>query len=163
VEACLLPFDMSLFTDTVEKTKSSFSGIVDAPGQLGNAAVEGTQKAVMGIIQTWIQNHPTWAWFMGHPLISFGLLIVAFFLLRGLLGAIAHFIEKLWIIVLRAPMQLGAWLINASWGKLNKQASTVSQEPNPHHELAAIVERLEATRIEQDELLKQVKTILEKV
>jgi type IV secretory pathway TrbD component len=154
---------MSLLTETVEKAKASFSDIVGAPGQLGGVAVEGTQKAVTGLIQTWMQNHPLWAWFISHPLISFGLILVMFFLLRGLLGAIVHFIEKLWIVTLSAPLKFGNWLLSASLGKLKQQAVPASNEHSTHQQLTDLVTRLEAMQTEQDELLKQVKTILEKV
>jgi hypothetical protein len=153
---------MNLLTETVEKTKASLSGIAQAPGQLGNAAVEGTQKAVEGMIHTWMKNHPVWAWFASHPLISVGVVLVAFFLLRGLIGAIAHFVEQLWIVILRLPMKLLNWLLNSSLGTLRKSAEpSLPQRSSQQQELAMILDRLEAIQLEQDELLKQVKTILE--
>jgi type VI protein secretion system component VasK len=114
-------------------------------------------------IQDWLLDHPFGNWLLSHPLWAIGLVLIALLLLSGLFGAIAQLTQTLWIVLLRSPVVLIGWLVAGiillvkapfrSPGKL-PAAETKQQR------LAEILDRLDALKQEQDNLLQEAKQIL---
>jgi hypothetical protein len=122
---------------------------------------EAPQRAIVTTIQAWMQTHPTIAWILTHPLISLGLAFVVIVLLRGLLGAIARLTEHVWLVVLRAPMQLASWLFGVVLQVFYKPTPPPQAEtPTQQQRLAILLDRLDALKQEQDELLREVRTVI---
>lgn len=120
------------------------------------------QRAIVTTIQTWMEAHPLIAWLLTHPVISLGLVLVIVVLLRGLLGAIARLTEHIWIAVLRAPMQLASWLFGAVLRLFHQPVPPPQVEtPTQQQRLALLLDRLEALKQEQDELLREVRAVIE--
>ena len=66
---------------------------------------EGIKRAVLEMSQDGLTRHSIAAWLISHPLWALGGLLVSFVLLSGLLRAIAQSTERLWMILLRAPLK----------------------------------------------------------
>lgn len=121
-------------------------------------------------IRDWLNAHPTGYWLVTHPLWLLGLILISLLLLSGLFGAIAQLTQKLWLLVLQAPLALARWMFTATFDLFTmllrgQGKSTPPQLPNQqaHNQQARLTElltRLEILKQEQDELLKEVKTIL---
>jgi hypothetical protein len=73
---------------------------------------EGIKRAVIEMGQDGLMSHSITAWLLSHPLWALFFVLVLFFLLSGLLRAIAQSAERLWIVLLRAPLQFGRWSLN---------------------------------------------------
>jgi hypothetical protein len=116
---------------------------------------EGIKWAVFRMGQDGFMGHSVTAWSISHPLWALGGLLVSFILLSGLLRAIAQSTERLWIILLRAPLQLGRWVLNQvlRWLKLP------IAKPD-HNQLYEKVARLEQLQQEQQQLLQEIKTLM---
>jgi urea transporter len=123
---------------------------------------EGLQRAFESMLQSWFEEHPIPAWLAAHPWVTVGLILLLILLLRGLLGAIARLVEQIWLAILRSPFVLGGWFLKLGSSLFNRPAFA-SPESNPltqQQRLATILDRLETLRQEQDDLLKEVRTIL---
>ncbi|HEY9826057.1 MAG TPA: hypothetical protein V6D19_11450 [Stenomitos sp.] len=70
---------------------------------------EAIQHAVMNLFQSWQLDHPILGWGLSHPVWLIVIGAVAVFLLWGLLRAIAQLTEKVWVMLLRAPLRIGQW------------------------------------------------------
>lgn len=116
---------------------------------------EGVKRAVFEMGQDSLRSYSVTAWLMSHPLWALACLLVLFFLLSGLLRAIAQSTERLWIVLLRAPLQFGRWSLNQvlRWLKL----PIAKPEGNPLYEK---VTRLEQLQQEQQQVLQEIKTLI---
>ena len=108
---------------------------------------EGIKWAVFEMGQGSFMGHSVTAWLLSHPLWALGGLLVSFVLLSGLLRAIAQSTERLWIILLRAPLKLGRWGLNQVL-RLLKLPIAKSDD----NELYKKVARLEQLQQEQQQL-----------
>jgi hypothetical protein len=135
---------------------------VQLPGGLGDVVSDGLQTAVGGAVQGWMQQHPTMAWIVTHPLLSAMIGLVLLLLLRGFLDAIARLTERVWLAILSVPLRLMKGLISLStqlWNRspANPSAISPSTQPQP---LIALLDRLDALKQEQDEVLDAIRTHL---
>ncbi len=97
---------------------------------------------------------------MSHPIWGLGFVFLSVFLLWGLLRAIAQFIEKLWLIVLRSPLNLGRWLLKTLRRLFNDHRAVSDSEETPTPQIDEIAERLERLQEEQKQLLLDVKLLI---
>lgn len=140
--------------NTAAHTKSSAS-------QLGTTFTTGPRHAVETLIQQWMQEHPLLAWFLTHPLITLGVLLVALVVLRRLLGVTVQLTETLLLTILRSPWLLGRWLVSVATGFFNRPVTMlVESQVSQQQRLAALLERLEAIKQEQDALIQEVRALL---
>lgn len=113
--------------------------------------------------QAWMATHPVVAWIMSHPLWAIALFFLALLLSWGLLGAIARLIQQVWFLILQAPLKLLQWLFN-NLLKVFSRRALKAEEPTAleqrEQRLLETLNRLEALRHEQEELMQEVKTIL---
>ncbi len=107
-----------------------------------------------------MDGHPFWAWLVSHPFWSLGLVFVVLVLLRGLLGAIAHFVEQVWLAILRSPLVLSKWLLGLGTKSFHLAIAEKREGDAKQQRLTEIVNRLEMLKQEQSELLQEVKTLL---
>lgn len=116
------------------------------------------------LISDWLQDQPQIVWSVTHPLLSIGIVFLIFFLFWGLLKAITSLIEKMWMLLLKAPFILMKFLVKL-WFPSYKNIPGSTPKNLTGQELQnrsqIIVHRLEELKIEQDALLKELKTILE--
>lgn len=159
-----LPHEVSETMGTIapvaEWAKASLTGMAQIPGNLGGAAVTKVQTTIADMVNTWMLNHPYTAWFVAHPLITAGLVVVLLIVLRGLLGAIGQLTERIWLAILRLPITLTKWFLVLGTRLFNRATLPQPEQPSTHQQLSALIDRLEALKQEQDELLQQVKAIL---
>jgi len=148
------------------QTTASISDLGSTASKLPQQAVEATSQRWITMfetmIETWMQNHPVVAWFLNHPIISVVLLLVLIVLLRGLLSAIARLTERIWIAILRLPVMVVSQSMGAITRLFNRPriAATTDEEETSQKRLTFILERLDTLRQEQDELLQEVRTML---
>jgi hypothetical protein len=130
--------------------------------QVADSVIAKLQESIGTSVQGWIGAHPIAGWFVTHPLWSLAGLVVILLLLRGLLGAIGRLTESLWIALLRVPMRLGWGVMRMAmrrWqptpAKLDLAAPLSKRE-----QMAYLLQRLEALHQEQDQLLRDIASIL---
>jgi len=116
---------------------------------------EGIKWAVFEMGQDGFMGHSVTEWSISHPLWALGGLLVSFVLLSGLLRAIAQSVERLWIILLRAPLRFGRWVLN----QLFRLLQLPINEPDQNL-LSEKMERLEQLQQEQQQLLQEIKTLM---
>lgn len=133
-------------------------------------------------IWDWLNQYPVLYWLTLHPIWLLVTLVTLLFLLSGLLGAIARLTERLWLAILRSPITLIRWIWRGSLFLLSRlftakstAAPSVSVKSSvvtlgaasltpgaltSQDRLTEVLNRLEALRQEQDELLREVKLLL---
>lgn len=129
-----------------------------------NNSINGLLDSLTAPLQDWLSQHPLLQWFVSHPLWLLIAMLAALFLLSGLLRAIAGLTEKLWLALLRLPFILfqtvwrsSLFLLLRPFEKPTVASLTASPAPD---RLTEILNRLEALRQEQDELLQEVRSLL---
>lgn len=120
--------------------------------------------SLMAPVQDWLSRHPILLWLVIHPWWLLVAILVALFLLSGLLRAVAGLTEKLWLALLRLPILLGQWVWRGTLFLLRRPFTKPVVLPvnpvNPPDRLTEVLDRLEVLRQEQDALLKEVKSLL---
>jgi hypothetical protein len=127
------------------------------------------EHAVSSYFSQWLGQHPYFAWSIGHPLLSLGLVLIAIFLLWGLLKAIGRGVEQIWIFLLKTPFKLLQPIFRPIWGSIwrimgHTKDSGSSRSLKPiGGELSArseqIIDRLHALNQEQQSLLQELATL----
>lgn len=133
--------------------------------QLHQTVGKGVVSAMNDSFQTWLNAHPTIDWTVNHPLWAAGVVLIAIFLLWGLLRAIAQFIEQVWVAILRSPLLLIQWFFGLSRSTYQRVIAApkempVEPEPNLEHRLTDLLNRLETLQQEEADVLQEVKTLL---
>jgi hypothetical protein len=153
-------------TETAINTKTSLDGTINGTIQrterMGNAFGEGIQSAVVGSFQDWLATHPMLAWLITHPLYALAIGLLLLVLLWGLIGAIANLVQQAWSALLHAPLKLIRWTWRSSVNllKVNALPKATPLESDKNQRLADLLNQLEAIRLQQDQLLEEVKAIL---
>lgn len=119
----------------------------------------GLQGTLTQPMADWLQAHPLLAWGIDHPLWTLAGLFVVLLLLSGLLQAIARFTEQIWIWILRSPVLLIQWLVAIGLRWMQRKPAAPIATPKQQR-LTVILQKLEAMRQEQEELLKEVRALL---
>lgn len=118
-------------------------------------------------VQNWLGQYPVFLWLWTHPLWLVLLVLLVLFLLSGLLRAVAGLTEKLWLALLSLPVTLVRWVWRGSLFLLSRpfaskpvmQSSLLHSSVDSADRLTEVLDRLEALRQEQDELLREVKLL----
>ena len=141
---------------------------------------QAMQGAIDKMIQDWLVDHPILGWGMTHPLWALGVVVALLFMSGGLLKAIAHLTEQLWIDLLRLPMRVVQWGLaqffpwwkpksdstistqNSASAGLHEQTSKQNHNGslNANQPLYEIMVRLEQIQQEQALLLQDIKALL---
>lgn len=129
-----------------EKMRETATFPLHKAGSLSDALTANVQNSV----QAWIDVHPIFAWILLHPLWSMGIAIVVLWLAFSLLTALVDATAQLISSILKLPL--------TGFKRLLLPRRFV--KPDSSQQLMEVLDRLEALRQEQDELLKQVKTML---
>jgi Fe2+ transport system protein B len=129
-----------------EKMKETATLPLHKAGSLSDAITANVQNSV----QAWIDIHPIFAWILLHPLWSVGLAILVLWLAFSLLTALVDATVQLISPILKLPF--------TGFKRLLLPRRFV--KPDSSQRLMEVLDRLEALRQEQDDLLKQVKTML---
>lgn len=138
--------------------------------RFSNNIFTGFLDSLIAPVQDWLNQYPLLLWLTTHPWWLLATVLLILFLLSGLLRAIAGLTEKLWLALLGLPVTLVRWIWQSTFFLLSrpfasKPAIAQSNLVNPpifnsQDRLAEVLDRLESLRQEQDELLKEVKTLL---
>lgn len=133
--------------------------------------MQGIQNAAIAMSQDWLSEVSLIGWGVAHPVWAIGGLAVLLFLLSGLLRAITQLAEKLWIALLRSPLNLIRWMFT-KLRQFFKIEDTVPVSMNkstkhPHYsynetQVWERISRLEEIQKEQIQILKEVKALLNK-
>jgi urea transporter len=129
-------------------------------GRLSNSLADGILSAATQPVEAWLTEHPLLLWLVTHPVWLFIVALLSILLLVGLIRAIGHLTEKIWLVLLRLPLQLVRWFL-IQLSKLLKIGfiKTVAQS-NQQQRLAEVLSRLEVLRQEQEALMQELKTML---
>jgi hypothetical protein len=114
---------------------------------------------VVDVAQNWLMSRSLTIWLISHPIWGLGFVFLVIVVLGGLLRSLTQFIEKLWGIVLRSPLNLGRWLLKKVLRLFNYRTVEAASPEIPAPQLDEIVERLERLQEEQKQLLLDVKTL----
>jgi hypothetical protein len=133
---------------------------------------DAMQRAVADVFQDWLVAHPLIGWEITHPLWSIGLGLLLLFLFWGLLNAIGRLTERLWVTLLRMPLQLGQWVgqrlfrfIKLPSKVLSSKVLTIAPEPispGKHKTLQDTLLQIEQLQLEQIRLLQEIRQALTK-
>jgi hypothetical protein len=167
-QAIAQPIDRAktTLTETADNARTSFNGTIDETmqrtEQIGSVFGGGIQGAVIGSLQDWLATHPMLAWLITHPLYTLGIGLLLLVLLWGLIGAIANLVQQAWSALLHAPLKLIRWLWRGSINLLTAATlpKATTPESDKNQRLADLLNQLEAIRLQQDQLLEEVKVIL---
>lgn len=126
-----------------------------------NQVATNRVQAVFGsAVDQWLDVHPVLAWFVHHPFVTAGLVLLLLLLLQGLFGAIARFSERFWLSLFQSPLKLGRWFFGMGAKSLKFVASREPTASDRQTRLTAILDRLEVIRREQETLLQELKSLL---
>lgn len=143
---------------------------------LNQNLISGLWDSFTAPIQDWLSQHPLFFWLATHPWWLVAATLAVLFLLSGLLRAIAGFTEQIWIALLRLPIVLISWLwqgtllllrrpfqakptvVPSHLGNTPLLSSQPSEQPD---RLTQVLDRLETLRQEQDQLLQEIKALLQ--
>jgi hypothetical protein len=118
-------------------------------------------QPVINSIQTWLTHHPLMSWIFNHPFWAIALFLLTLLLSWGLLGALARSVQQLFFWLLQAPLQLLRWLFSLVFKGWRPKESPALAEPD-RQRLTVALDRLEALRQEQDQLMQEVRAMLTK-
>jgi len=121
---------------------------------------DGLQSALLNPVQTWLAEHPLIAWLVAHPLWALGLLVLGILLLAGLWSAIARLTEGFWLTLVGLPFQLVSWLFTTVTRVLVRRWAKPVPQAHPDR-LTEIIGRLETLQTEQEDLLAEMRQLLE--
>lgn len=90
------------------------AGAEEIRRSLLNSTTSSIAQAIVGPVRVWLTEHPALAWWVGHPLWSLILVVVAIALLVGLFGAVGRLTENIWLTLFQAVFTLVRWVAIAS-------------------------------------------------
>jgi hypothetical protein len=127
--------------------------------------LNGLPTVLTQAAQHWLTTHLNVEWLMANPLASFGLVCLVIFLGLGLLSAIAHLTESIWLFVARLPWQVMRWLLGliAKIWQIPVTRLTVwpfSKGSDSSDRIAEILTRLTTLQKEQDQLTQELSHLL---
>lgn len=107
-------------------------------------------------------------WWVAHPFVLVIAVVVLLVLAQGILGLVSNVIKRLLLLIVKSPYLLLQWLLSKSSKSLklppmtlppglNRKAGTAD---NLQERLLTVLTQLEATKQEQDRVLKELKSIL---
>ncbi len=124
------------------------------------------EHAVSSYFSQWMGQHPYFAWSIGHPVFSLGLVLIAIFLLWGLIKVIGRGIEQIWLFLLKTPFKLLQPIFRPIWGSIWRILGHTEESGSPQSlkpsgsELSQrseqIIDRLHALNQEQQSLLTEL-------
>ncbi|TVQ08486.1 MAG: hypothetical protein EA368_11680 [Leptolyngbya sp. DLM2.Bin27] len=120
------------------------------------------QSVLLGPVQSWLAAHPLVGWLVAHPLWTLGLALVALLLFAGLWSAIARLTEGFWLSLVKLPFQLSGWIFAAVSGLLVRRWAKPTAVVAEADRVSEIIGRLETLQTEQESLLEEMRTLLEK-
>jgi len=177
-------------TIVVDNIKPATDQTVDTITENTSTAIEKHLSTFMNKqlhgVRGWIDSHPvmSWAtqvlvWGISHPILSVIMIISSIFILRQFIKALSQFIQQIFLYTLQAPFKFGQFILGLClkpFGYLPFIGNTLKQSegnvlalntsipasvsPNNKERLAYILNRLEAIRQEQNQLLQEVTAIL---
>lgn len=103
--------------------------------------------------QGWMAEHPLTGWFITHPLSSLTLVVLFLILFWGLLGFIGNLTQKLWGLILGAPIKAIQTLF---------QQLLQIRPKEPESEVQEIMQKLQDLHQQEVELLKKLQAQLPK-
>jgi hypothetical protein len=116
------------------------------------------EHAVSSYLSQWMGQHPYFAWSIAHPVLSLGLVLIAIFLLWGLIKAIGRGVEQIWLFLLKTPFKLLQPMFRPIWGSIWRRIGhTGDSELSARSE--QIIDRLHALNQEQQSLLQELATL----
>lgn len=123
-------------------------------------------------LASWLAQHPTVAWLIGHPWLSASVtLILLIFLIRFLVAIyrlVINTIDRLWLGIIRSPFLLLKWVFGGEFKPKQQSNSmqTINEQltANPiedgdranHQELKLINERLDLIQQQQQQILEEI-------
>ena len=130
-------------------------------------AIHGLQTALTQSTQHWLTTHLNGEWLLAHPLATFGLVCLVLFLGLGLLSAIAHLTESIWLFVARLPWRFMRWLLSLIAKIWRIPVARIALGRNPKtpdrgDRVTEILTRLTMIQKEQDQLTQELSHLLAK-
>ena len=174
-------------TTATNQAIERFTGVTESAIKIGgnwsDRITQTVQNAISPRIAEWINSHPALVWLLNHPLISFGISLLAIFIIWGFLQIVSDLAKTICLFILRSPFKIvkSIW----SFGRKSafvKEELTVNQtspsnyylrnnltftkhlnhQMNDQDRLTHIWNRLEEIKQEQSQLLQVAAEIIQK-
>ncbi|MDZ8106770.1 MAG: hypothetical protein RM338_14290 [Nostoc sp. DedQUE12a] len=126
----------------------------------------------MDNVKLWVDSHPviSWSlkfldWGIDHPVFGLIIFLIVIFLIWQLFKIFARLIEKGLLATLTAPFNLVASLFKFSFKPLsflgkNSKEALLSNYQDKQDKLSKLLNRLEAIKQEQDNILQEITAII---
>lgn len=126
-------------------------------------------RVVSNYFSHWLNAHPYLVWLSAHPLVSLGLCLLTILSVWGLIRAIGHGVEQIWLLLLTTPLKLLQPILRQIWRWVRRlvghnktsddrlDAQSISAPTTDR--IATIVDRLHSLSQEQQLLLQELSTL----
>ncbi len=121
-------------------------------------------------IEQWIEQgadaYFNLAWWVAHPLVMVVAVVVLLVLAQAVLGLVSNIIKQFLLLFVKSPYLLLQWLLAKSSKSLDmptmslKSPRQSGKKGDLQDRLLTVLNQLEATKKEQDQLLKELKELL---
>jgi chemotaxis protein histidine kinase CheA len=145
------------FEAIAQRWHAASATVLTQADQWSDRLSESLQTSLAAIPQQWVAEHPVLIWLVGHPLWTLGLSLLSLVLFMGLIRAIARSAGNAWFATVDAPYTLGGQVLNRVNRVAHQPNATASQD-----ELVQLLNRLEAIGREQNQILRQIATLVGK-
>jgi hypothetical protein len=143
----------SLVDQTVHRAGDLSSGVIDSLFQRSTTA-----------LQVWSSQHPIAGWFLLHPLVSLVTLVLSISLIWTLMALLGQLLQQTWLTILKAPLVVLLWTGRQMMRWMQDAIARPKSPPVALPEgdrVTDILSRLEHIRQEQDDLMQELKALLE--
>jgi hypothetical protein len=140
-------------SEAADKTKLALDATLHKAEQLSSAMANSVQEVISTSVQMWMTEHPAIAWIVTHPLLAIILILFILLVFWNLLNVIIKIIPQILLFILKVPF-ISAFKVFQST-KVVQSNNLDIQERLPN-----ILIRLEQLRLEEDNLMIEMKKIL---
>jgi len=155
-------------TENINPLKAKALFLVDRFTQqatsVDNYLVDGIGNSLNSRLTIWLTHHPYLAWFVNHPLIALAIGLTAIILTVRLLltiyNAIASTIDRMWLVILRSPVNLlkllFGWQPKPKISELTNTTVTNYEITKDSAQLEDIITRLDRIQQQQQQIIQDL-------
>lgn len=129
-------------------------------------------KALGAEVELLVDPYLDLTWWMGHPLFAIIAILLLLVIAQAVLGLVSYLIKQLLLVLMKSPYFLFRWLLNKASIKFDLPLPTrfaQTQKPDlptapatgdAQERLIALLDQLEHTKTEHNQLLGELKQVL---
>lgn len=168
----------------IEKLTGVAESAIKTEENWSDSMTQAVQNAITPGMAKWINSHPVIIWLLNHPLIAFGMSLLAIFIIWGFLQIVSDvaktvclfilttpfkILKSLWSLSRKSPFVKGELTANQTSRSNHHLSNNLISQDYPNHNmnyqdrLTHILRRLEAIQKEQSQLLQAASEIIQKL